>query len=418
MDAWLKVIVIILIVGIVLDGLRRARKNSQGKVKLSRNVRRADIALARVEKIDKEKLNTEFPSGGARSMGSVGAARKEYKEERPTVKRENSASSESIKAHDTFNASHNTENNKSIKPEQENFDFDEAVPMLMDSIDSSHSATEAGEVLSADQVDVADMVDEVDEVESTEAYASDKQLYQEQVDQDMGVAAQVELNPIDDGIQANHDHVEPSLGSFEDVDLLEEPVNEGPFNQDNSTVRKPRGDDSLDFQVQASGGRFSFAKNNKKENIDEAPKLDASLEQVHLINVMAKTGCLFNGEDIEEAFFNVKLRFGQMKIFHRHENDDGDAMVKFSVANMLEPGSFNLVDIKTMQTPGLCFFLTLPAKIDAINAYDDMAATAKAISQYLDGVLRDENRNIMTRQSIGHSRQRVVEYERQKKLIK
>lgn len=45
-----------------------------------------------------------------------------------------------------------------------------------------------------------------------------------------------------------------------------------------------------------------------------------------------------------------------------------------------------------------------------------MIGSVTAIATKLDGELKDENRSVMTRQTIEHGRQRVMEYERQQKL--
>ena len=69
-------------------------------------------------------------------------------------------------------------------------------------------------------------------------------------------------------------------------------------------------------------------------------------------------------------------------------------------------------------TPGVSLFLSLPIKSDSIAAYGLMAETAWTISETLGGELKDENRSVMTRQTIEHDRQRVVEYERKRRLAK
>ena len=63
-------------------------------------------------------------------------------------------------------------------------------------------------------------------------------------------------------------------------------------------------------------------------------------------------------------------------------------------------------------------FLSLPLAGDSIAAFNLMASAATAMATQLGGELKDENRSVMTRQTIEHARQRVVEYERKRRLAK
>jgi cell division protein ZipA len=139
-------------------------------------------------------------------------------------------------------------------------------------------------------------------------------------------------------------------------------------------------------------------------------------EEVIVINVMAKAGKEFNGGVLLELLTEKNLRFGNMKIFHRHKNEDGTGETLFSLANIVKPGTFDLKTMDSFATPGLSIFMTLPIYGDSLAAFGLMARTAKAIAVALDGELKDEQRSVMTQQTFEHCRQRVVEFERKRRL--
>jgi cell division protein ZipA len=62
-------------------------------------------------------------------------------------------------------------------------------------------------------------------------------------------------------------------------------------------------------------------------------------------------------------------------------------------------------------TLGVSFFLALPTSINNLEAFETMLSVAQKIKGGLDGELRDDQRNLMTAQTIEHYRQRVRDFE-------
>lgn len=140
----------------------------------------------------------------------------------------------------------------------------------------------------------------------------------------------------------------------------------------------------------------------------EAPK---DYNEVLVINVVAKPDRDFHGVDLLPALLTSGLRFGDMSIFHRHFDSNPKSPVVFSVANMLNPGTFDLNQINDFATRGLCFFMTLPNAANSMQAFDLMLDAAQALRIALDGDLKDDNRSVMTAQTIEHYRQRVRDFD-------
>lgn len=136
------------------------------------------------------------------------------------------------------------------------------------------------------------------------------------------------------------------------------------------------------------------------------------VEEVLVINVIARDEEGFKGPALLQNILESGLRFGEMDIFHRHESMAGNGEVLFSMANALKPGTFDLDDIEGFSTRAVSFFLGLPGPRHPKQAFDVMVAAARKLAHELNGELKDDQRSVMTAQTIEHYRQRIVEYER------
>jgi cell division protein ZipA len=72
-----------------------------------------------------------------------------------------------------------------------------------------------------------------------------------------------------------------------------------------------------------------------------------------------------------------------------------------------------MATIQSLETPAIAFFLTLPAPVAALDAWETMLPTAQRMAELLDGVLLDESRNALGRQRIQHLRDELRAWDRQ-----
>lgn len=142
------------------------------------------------------------------------------------------------------------------------------------------------------------------------------------------------------------------------------------------------------------------------------------VEEVLVINVISRDPSGFRGPALLQNILESGLRFGEMDIFHRHESMAGNGEVLFSMANAVKPGTFDLDDIDHFTTPAVSFFLGLPGPRHPKQAFDVMVSAARKLSQELNGELKDDQRSVMTAQTIEHYRQRIAEYERRQMTVK
>ncbi len=172
---------------------------------------------------------------------------------------------------------------------------------------------------------------------------------------------------------------------------------------------------SMNASMRASAARTSnrsLRENQLSLDMPVEEERDPGFSQVLVINVMARPNSVIYGDELLQVLLGAGLRFGDMSIFHRHADRKGGPVL-FSVANALNPGTFDLNRISDFTTQGICFFMTLPNVANNMLAFEQMLATAKHAQQALDAELKDDNRSVMTAQTVEHYRQRIRDFELQ-----
>lgn len=160
---------------------------------------------------------------------------------------------------------------------------------------------------------------------------------------------------------------------------------------------------SLDASAPASPGGHVAVPARPDHPADEPVP-----DRIITIRLTGSGNASFAGEALFLALRDAGLRHGRFGIFHRHAADD-DEVVLFSVASLVEPGSFDLTRIKTDRFPGVSLFLALPAAGDDIAAFDDMLSTARALASRLDGQLLDEQGSRLSVQRERFLREEVIQ---------
>ena len=116
------------------------------------------------------------------------------------------------------------------------------------------------------------------------------------------------------------------------------------------------------------------------------------------------------GGKLLEALHAESLQHGKYDVFHRlHE--DGVSIV-FSVASMVEPGTFDLDKMPTMNFPGVTLFAQLPGPAPGMHVLNELVACARKLQQGLGGTLQDDRGVPLTVHRIERLRQEVREFER------
>lgn len=136
------------------------------------------------------------------------------------------------------------------------------------------------------------------------------------------------------------------------------------------------------------------------------------IELVISLHVMARDKA-FDGTRLLELLLQYGLRFGEMNIFHRHEFPTGHGVVLFSLAQAMEPGTFNLDTLERETVPGVSLFLSLPG-YKSLTAYDLMVDTARRLATELGGDLLDQHSQAVTAGQLDTWRDQVTAFERKR----
>lgn len=133
-------------------------------------------------------------------------------------------------------------------------------------------------------------------------------------------------------------------------------------------------------------------------------------EEILVIHVLANKAEGFAGNVLVKILEKCDCRYGDMQIFHRYEEANGQGEIQFSIVNSKEPGTFNLDTLDEFTTPSVSFFTRLPGPKDPLDAYNAMVEVAQCIAQNLNGQLKDEQHSTMTEQTLQHGRERIRDY--------
>ncbi len=133
-------------------------------------------------------------------------------------------------------------------------------------------------------------------------------------------------------------------------------------------------------------------------------------EMIVTLRIVAKNRGTFPGDELALTLRGIGMRHGRFGIFHRYEGDDEDKVV-FSAASLVEPGSFDLANLKDQRIPGITLFMVLPGPLDGAEAYDLMVAAGRAMAKSLGGELLDESGSTFSIQRERYLREEIIQYQ-------
>ena len=178
-------------------------------------------------------------------------------------------------------------------------------------------------------------------------------------------------------------------------------------------VEPSLGEQLADSWGEAPAQQEELALGGSPAQNDLGKRVSEQFDRIVSLYVAAKAGNKLRGQDIVVAAEKAGLTFGYMDVFHRMVDGKPELGPIFSVANIIKPGSFEMARIAEIETPAIAFFLTLPAPVAALDAWETMEPAAQRMADLLDGVVLDEERNALGRQRIQHIRDELRAYDRQ-----
>lgn len=353
---WMVIVGVLLVVAVLLDGYRRMRHEWRSQLRMSLSRSGGDK-----ESVDWELVSSELPNGGARVV-----SRREARRIEPRLDPRSPAAA-SMPSHEA---------------EELHGEELHAPPSGVSSADS-HGAAEPSRQT---PTPLSDSTPEA-VIEAVPAWAVS-------TSQD-DISSPLHGNPV-----------------AQEAAPAATPFAEAPGHISHSAEALPSG---ADFGADMKGAR-THSEPEKPAGpmvasaVDESPRLGPA-DEVLVINVLARNEP-FAGAALWKILMSCDLRFGNLNIFHRYEQAGGKGPLQFSVANIVEPGVFDLDRIEDFHTQGVCFFMTLPGPEKPLEAFNAMVETAQCVVRNLNGELRDEAHSAMTVQTLEHCRARIREFER------
>lgn len=140
-----------------------------------------------------------------------------------------------------------------------------------------------------------------------------------------------------------------------------------------------------------------------------SPALDVP-QKIVTLRLIARNGGAFKGDDLILSLRGIGLRHGQFGIFHQYDGNDESRTI-YSAASLVEPGSFDIANIKEQKIPGISLFLVLPGPVAGVEAFDMMMEASRALAQTLDADLLDESGSTLSIQRERYMREEVIQYQ-------
>ena len=146
------------------------------------------------------------------------------------------------------------------------------------------------------------------------------------------------------------------------------------------------------------------------QNAAEATESDRPRQRIVALRVTAPLPTRFSGLQLLEALEAEGLEFGRFDIFHKL---DEQGRPLFSLANLLEPGTFDMSTIREGAYPGIAVFAVVPGPLPAVQIFDRMLAVARSLAARLGGSLQDERGAWLSAQRAAGLREEMAALERE-----
>jgi len=355
---WLIVAGAVIVVGLLIDSVRRIHRARRDSLEVSREMGAQDLDASPID----ENYNPELPNGGARTVnrddtGAGGGARR-----RPLT------------------------GNPPVKPTRRIIDGQE-VP-IVEAVEEDNTATET--------------VDE--RFESFSATGDESLEFAEPF-------SAVDASG-DDGVEPASEEAIPEVNDRapDPVEMASRPAEQQAWTESVTEPAVPEGN-MADQDADDAGTESRAQKPVAGANRPVA-------EEVVVINVHSRSETGFRGSELRKLFEGCGMEFGDMSIYHRHEEPDTVSPVQFSVASAVKPGTFEPDDMDCQHYTGISFFMSLPGPSEPLKAFDYMLETAQCVVSNLGGELKDERQSVMTAQTTEHCRQRIREFERKRRSVR
>ena len=136
-----------------------------------------------------------------------------------------------------------------------------------------------------------------------------------------------------------------------------------------------------------------------EQAVERASELDAFCKQYDAIagiNVVPENTASFNGPLMDKVLQQQGMKFGAMHIYHKKNDEAMGCRHMYSMANLFEPGTFDVGALERTPIRGLAFFMQIPCTWHAAEVFEDMINTARVVADALGGQVVDQDSRPLT----------------------
>jgi cell division protein ZipA len=199
-------------------------------------------------------------------------------------------------------------------------------------------------------------------------------------------AARVKAEPLTESLPEKTEELErrePILTTLETEKIAMEPEVSPPDFNEHATASTPQ------------------TIENQKESTNET---------LFVFHLLAHPDRPYTGYELLQSISSAGFHYGAMNIFHYHVDHDKEKPRLFSLAQSVEPGTFDLDHVAEMQCPGLCLFMSIPTSEQTAERFEQLLDTAQTLLQDLGGTLCDQQRRPLTSQQLEAYRSQFLSY--------
>lgn len=144
---------------------------------------------------------------------------------------------------------------------------------------------------------------------------------------------------------------------------------------------------------------------------DDAGPTPPTEAEVLVLHLIAQPGDRIRGPELARVLAENGLEHGEMGIYHRRSGPTlARQELRFSLANMFEPGTIDAEHIEDFSTEGLTLFMALPGPREPLQAFREMHRVAEQLRAKLHLELLDDGRSTLTPQTLEHYRERIRDF--------
>ncbi|WP_372769238.1 cell division protein ZipA [Pseudoalteromonas sp.] len=165
-----------------------------------------------------------------------------------------------------------------------------------------------------------------------------------------------------------------------------------------STVVEPKMDAKLNVNDEPELGDLSISIDDDEPQAkvtpeqEQAPEGKTLVQDYIIIHVQTEEGLPMQGSSLLPLLLTLGFKYSEDGFFNRHEDASGQGPVLFRLANMFNPGTFDIDNMEQFSTEGVSLFMTLPCAGDSLPSFNMLHSAAKKIADEFSATILDHNR--------------------------